>query len=499
MSIKETQKEWESASHSFASWIPNVSGRISYSLAGQLGSTSTRHSTEYDPGRRSRWLALEQVRQNNDFPIPSSWSAFFSKKTSQIWHLTGSTSSTTYPTTARDVENPKTNTQGVLSGSLYLFVHQADKGAKKAAKALRDDIWSSARAHDTKVIDSKIAENRLIVPKFRYALFRSGELRLWFDDQTITGILGLLEDSELEQMTQLLADQAFFFLKDMFHNHAHHRPSTDQLVPIYRTSPRTDEKDPEAIEIAWRREVLWGLTRVIKEFGRNRGLLRLKRIPGLIAYAEAFQNSQAQFQRVPGSTEKFRMIDTLHLYNFNYIETSINAQVQVIESGRSRFGQFLSFGVATVIGYASLLNTTTSAINSGKHCETCNENSSRINIEWELGVVELAVAHPFKSIVLLTFLILSAYIRVMKPFELPLLSSLQKSVSRPVYSLNITVHNILSAIISRVNSNYQLGTNLFFLTCSMSLVTIAFLSVYCAVYSVEISSVLVQLYSEYLL
>ncbi len=446
MLITKIQKEWEEAEHSFAGWIPNVSGRISFSLAGQLGTTHTRYSTDLIPEPKHRWLALEQVRNNLDFPLPATLTRIFSPTTSQIWHLTGRTFETSYPTSLEGLENPIDNSQGGLHGHLFLFVRQANTRKRLVQSAIRKRLWKKDIAHNSNLIEAMLRKKDLIVPEFRYAIFRSGELRLWIEDSTLELIKSNIDEeadddqNDINSITQLLTDQAFFFLKDMFHNHAHHIPSADQLIPICRTSPIASSSSTEATEIGWRREILWSLTRVIKEFGRKRGLSRLKRIPGLIAYADAFQNTMAKYYRRPNTEDEcFAAVTTIHYYNFIHIGESIQSQISVIETIRSRTGQLLAFLAATFVGFISVMNTTTSALNSA----TPEGQSPQHKVLWDETAIDRILSNPEAAVTLSLFFIASIYIIATKPFEIPIIQFLQRNISRLVYVVNITTMNLI--------------------------------------------------------
>ena len=102
--------------------------------------------------------------------------------------------------------------------------------------------------------------SRQLAYQFEFALFRTGEFRLWYDR----------DEGDLQELDHI-AKQIFYFAKDIGHTHSHHEPESDQIVHLARIRPGR-YPEPEKCETAWRNETQWGLSRVFEQLHRSSGI-----------------------------------------------------------------------------------------------------------------------------------------------------------------------------------------------------------------------------------
>jgi hypothetical protein len=88
------------------------------------------------------------------------------------------------------------------------------------------------------------------------------------------------DELERQHMERIVVSQAFFFLKDLSHNHQHHHRSLDTLVDVHLFTGN---------EIAWRSSILRFLYRKIIECKRDLRPEAYNSSLGILIYAKAFK------------------------------------------------------------------------------------------------------------------------------------------------------------------------------------------------------------------
>jgi hypothetical protein len=91
------------------------------------------------------------------------------------------------------------------------------------------------------------------------------------------------DTAEDVDLNLLLANQAFFFLKDIAHTHQHHHPTHDAITEVTEVNGSDD--------YSWSMEAQHSLYRAIIRFKRFRNEKALFRASGILAYAGSLQKS----------------------------------------------------------------------------------------------------------------------------------------------------------------------------------------------------------------
>lgn len=140
--------------------------------------------------------------------------------------------------------------------------------------------------------------------------------------------------AELER----IANQAFFALRDLTHQHYHHKARSDLLTMV---TPWTTETDED-----WRRETQYGLTRMAIAVRRRNQAASYRQALGIVAYADAFQRHFCGWTvdgTAPGGVRNSKVN---FKYDFAALRASIEASLKVreLKDANSRARLFFAFG-----------------------------------------------------------------------------------------------------------------------------------------------------------
>lgn len=361
MSQSRDTHPWQGAFRSYAGWVPNVRSHLSFSMIGS-GKSVTTFTKPINDGA-GRVVMLLQHRVVNDYPVPGCIAQLVAPDISLHWLLNGETRPTDIPVTRGAALTKERDRQGMLLGTIHLMARLESRGERKAQKdALSDvkDMLNQRGVRDeTAVVALRDAVNERVtrsVPTIsvQVALMRTGECRIWYPTQP--------EDVAEEQL-DWVAQQAYYFVKDMVHDHTHHDETSDQITPLYRFGRHASEAGHDD-EVAWRRETLWSLSREIERLNREGGLTDQRRSLGVIAYAEAFQASLMGHVRKPEEEQTFASSTSVHDYDFKHLKDSIKASIDVNAARLAQKIQIAIAAVATLVATMSWVNSLVSAHNS---------------------------------------------------------------------------------------------------------------------------------------
>ena len=243
---------WVDAEYSFVGWVPNVSGHLSFGLIcadGQLDAFNRRH-----PITGERAVAIHRKRSAQDFPLPGRLVGLFRRSATLDYVVVGRTAVANTPHWQNDQIEEKIEENGVLIGSVLVVPRDSDKATKsirgKFLQSIDTAIAEAQTVEHDKVSDTFAslpenildyatkAQNQILCHIVNFALFRTGELRVWFDLSEFLGrdvSAKKANDSELFA-AEHLPSQIYYCLKDLTHRHYHHDPETDQLIDLHRVS-----------------------------------------------------------------------------------------------------------------------------------------------------------------------------------------------------------------------------------------------------------------------
>ena len=389
---------WAGRKYAYAGWVPNVHSHLSFSLIGKWrGPAVSARTQRYAKPTAAFACALEE-RLTDDFLAWQWVTRQLRPQVVQHFLLVGSTVTVRTPIGVIDlaVEAPEktepprrrilwpfrssqavspeprgaqrritvetgTDEQGMLRGRILIVPHQ-----KEAADRARQARWiarlRAAIAHPADLSDDDLATapvrftdqakaNNHGVVVLEFALFRTGEARLWFSDE---------DGAKLNaQDRRRLSRQAYYFLKDMVHHHVHHDSKSDQITPLTETGCLT----PDKAEEHWRRDTVWSLSRAIDELARRGMLKELREATGIIAYADAFQATLMRYRRQAEKPDEYEPNPVTYRYDFGHIRESLKVRVEQITARRTLRAQIFVAGVAGSIAATSLVVSAVSAHN----------------------------------------------------------------------------------------------------------------------------------------
>lgn len=387
----------------YAGWVPNVHSHLSFSLIGAgRGADVLPVTVGYPEPDLKRLVAVHQVRQTDDFLAPLWWTRWRRKAARQNFILVGVTEKVQTPIGVVSRQNPTTtlfiaglaqatrsalaqiglmdapssaptetalrekvetapDAQGMLRGTIHILPHQLDVEYAAFQADILVKIKSVMRrlphALDVSVLDgfrgqvAKMVKSVNRPASIEFALFRTGEARLWFAEEATVGF-------SPEQL-EVLARQAYFFLKDMVHHHVHHDARSDQITPLVSLAKRPEDDREEH----WRRATAWSLTRIVDALARRGKLQDLREATGILAYADAFQTTLLKYRRRTDDPASFEANDVTYSYDYKHIRESLKVQLDQASARRANLGQMVIAGLAGCIAATSLLASTISAHN----------------------------------------------------------------------------------------------------------------------------------------
>lgn len=227
-------------------------------------------------------MLVLQDRVNNDFPLPERLARFFFPGIQGDWFMDAETSACDIPVRRDGKLQPERDRQGMLTGTVRFVPFHSERGERAKVERQIDQLAALLQTHrdlkDDAAIQKLREDARSLAATagysvlFNFTLMRTGECRLWFSER-----VGLESDLKHDQ----LAEQAYYFIKDMVHDHTHHDPTSDQITPLTFFDP-LDEPGHEN-ELKWRRETMWSLSREVERLNRGGNLVAQYRALGIIA------------------------------------------------------------------------------------------------------------------------------------------------------------------------------------------------------------------------
>lgn len=395
---------WLGKFRTYAGWVPNVRSHLSFSMIGAAGSAQTW--TDAFSSSPARSIIAHQRRVINDYPYPAWLARKVHPDIALNWVLDAQTEATDIPVTRQGKLVAERDRQGMLRGQVRLLPFIEDKHEQERQKAaleilrVRMRSWAdekpernapqfdqTLREFHASLRDEVLASGPVITIQF--ALMRTGECRVWYE----------AEPSGLEpQHLDRIAEQAYYFIKDVVHTHSHHDATSDQITPLYRFGQRADEPGHDD-EVAWRRETLWSLSREIERLNREGDLTDQRRALGIIAFAEAFQNSLMGHVRTLDRVDRqllmtkerehpFRVSTSVHDYDFKHLKDSTKAGIDV---SATRLALRVQVAVTALTVFISGTALTSSLISTHNSSVATQEGAQRYGI----GFLECAI--PFLS------------------------------------------------------------------------------------------------------
>lgn len=291
-----------------------------------------------------RTVAVRRARLAQDYPFPDFLVKLFRPSAVQDFVLLAESSRVKTPHFKEDTLQEADDGNGLLMGIVAVLPTDEDAETETRRlgilKAISEEILSAGdtRAAQSSDPDRRLAReiaaaledvrSELVCHFVNFALFRTGELRIWYDLDSFLGrdLQGEIAKEKELAAADSIAPQVYYFIKDLLHAHYHHDPNSDQLLPLTATVTKAA---PEAVledDINWRYATLRGLTRVVVELRQSRSIPGHQQAKGIIAYANAFQTVLARIRRGAAIGEKHCSDSPIIFYNFENLLMSLDAK-----------------------------------------------------------------------------------------------------------------------------------------------------------------------------
>lgn len=300
----------------FVGWIPNVAGRLSFSHIGASGypTRCLRQNTGNQFGRR---LVVSQRRRLADWLLPD-WYFRLTYGYSAQWQFVLIASSRRDPS----------DQIGRLEGEVLVFEHpewdafvDAPGGAYTPKEVFGKSLipWASEAPGSNAVDLLPDSALDLIRPcalfSFHVGIRRSGiawlRLKSTATDVTFAEDYDSPEHAPKSDDIKYIANQVFFFLKDVSHSHRHHPPGNDTITELGELDYRR----------TWAIDTHYRIHRKVVEMRRSKEPKTLYKALGVLAYlsalGKAVRHGEIPRRRSPLS------------YNNSEIESSLKAEIEV--------------------------------------------------------------------------------------------------------------------------------------------------------------------------
>lgn len=333
----------------YIGWIPNVAGRLSFSHIGQTRHPSRCRTLNEDDGGQ-RLIICKQHRVLSDALIRPRYFRFvYGYDPAWIFVLVASS--------VAEGEDKR----AALVGKIYVFNRTRWKqsaGGVRSGSEIVDELYSAA----------EVATDRLsICPQFlnelkpvlcaelesRAVYVASCEIRrngecIVGEELRTDGVMfasSVVEEARPidERATRYFCNQAFFFAKDVTHEHRHHHPRADTITSAYA----------EDSQKSWIRETQYSIHRRVVSVRRSQRALSAYDAMGMMAYMKSFKQVIAQFPESEGKS-------LAEQYNLPETEDSLKARLEKKKWVRVQMNLILAGIPAITIGLMSVLGQKTS-------------------------------------------------------------------------------------------------------------------------------------------
>lgn len=299
----------------FIGWIPNVAGRLSFSHIG--ASDFPRKCLKTNAGNANgRRIVVAQRRKLSDWLLPDWYFRYLYRFSSDwVFVLVAETASDKFDQIAR------------VEGEVFVFERHAwenlsdQVGAATLRTFVTQDLFDWAREPaqpEQSSPDSALQRLRCeSLFAFCVKIRRSGVL--WMhqtyvatDIQFSDGYAGDGGRGTLDDL-MYIANQAFFFLKDISHKHQHHHNSSDTITELGRLDRRN----------SWVTQTHYRIHRKVIEMRRSNDPKKLYNASGILAYLSALRKA-ADFTALGKRRGPLT-------YNNSDIEISLKSSLEVMK------------------------------------------------------------------------------------------------------------------------------------------------------------------------
>lgn len=257
----------------FSGWVPTVTGHLSFSSIG-----NATHPTKSSCIRLGNELCFMQQRDLLDVVLPFVDNTNVGRFVRETFsnHIIGITGRFTFLALCDIAPSGE-----YMSGSVFLIPEKDNSEIIKVIKKqflCNEREYSEFQAAITNIKACQESAKSCASVK----LFRNGKFYLQLEN--------VRSAEEQNVVEKLVANQFFYFFKDVSHVHQHHDPKQDAITQL---SPVLGESDE-----SWIHETQHSLYREVIRFKRFRSEGALFRASGVLAYAQSFERSHVSGSKV---------------------------------------------------------------------------------------------------------------------------------------------------------------------------------------------------------
>ncbi|WP_148102874.1 hypothetical protein [Rhodovulum iodosum] len=372
-------------------WVPTVSGRLSFSIIGQTSwPQRCVRVSDLDGGERAVFF---QERYCDDFTFP------FLGRMNRVRNLVFGIFSFLFFrgwTTGRHFfvcHAQRIKSQGTeldyLRGTIYPIL--ASRTGVIVKREILNDIVSLENAVRLKREIEQSAGIECLTESLEDRL--RGVCPVLVDFSLIRdGLISLTPRSPREapggrfpndKDTRDYVEQAFFFIRDISHEHQHHDPSTDTIIVIH-------EKNKEAAA-----RIFFDLFRSVIRFKRVRNVDNIVNAAGVLSYASSFKSVAAAYKNEIGELPNDYQVENL-CSSLSVARESINIQQGQRSNGTSLF-------LTIFFGFFSLILSFTLLSRFADKNDIAKVQPSPLII----NTTKLIAGHPLESLAIIFIFVLA--------------------------------------------------------------------------------------------
>jgi hypothetical protein len=172
-----------------------------------------------------------------------------------------------------------------------------------------------------------------------FAILRNGITALGVKCRNNAPGFGRVNDAQARDYVE----QSYFFLRDLLHNHQHHDPKTDTIVRIHE-------------EDEFRKKIYFDLFRYIIKYKRVRSPENVTNASGILAYAKSFHEiaNQGGAQHVPND------------YQVENLKMSLDTAQFEVDQAEQRRSNFIALIIALAFSFFGTILSVTTLANFAK-------------------------------------------------------------------------------------------------------------------------------------
>lgn len=354
----------------YYAWIPNTIGRLSFSFAG-ITDYPTRVICEHNFRSGGRYFAGYQRRDLSDTNLLLERVPLFFKLwvDKQIHRKDGDFQFC--------ILMKKSASADYVKGRIHIFRRtpwkQIESAFKEKLKLVPNQFEETTNLEAFFGQDIFLKSSAAI----KFKLKRNGELIC--EVEKIDADLKGSTNASQSGLEHIIASQTYFFIRDLFHKHRFHAPSSDTVLDVYSNS--TD----------WKKNVCHALARKAIALRRQQTLTSLAKAAGVTTYLKSFVGN------IMSSRERKRE----PLFDLNSFENSLAFGKNLVSiKPKSGFRHFIRSSINSItvmatllLSYFNILNR--NFVNQAKEGKLVELLTTFFQIEYVLGVMITVVLLQF--------------------------------------------------------------------------------------------------------